>query len=336
MLAQKLPGRLDDAALLTTIAFADESEPWATEATSKLASELLTQQLDEDTVKRQFIAEAILRDYLRPLFSKSRPATVTASGRKAEYIDPERQSGLPDDSRKTKPWKYEDLRAIPVLSWAVEAADVSYITYLPWPFILHDLTSTSSISQEELVSQHWPLFIPVLLTLADDSTTQVRARGLEILARFLAKFPGKKLQDTGLATVFEQAVLPTLLYLPALTPVDESLQLLEPAYAALLALADRLRADESGKQRTQLLGKLLREGVFTGYFHAREHVRIVNLLFRQAACIVTLMGINSVKHLKVRKNRRAKKKAQALHARPWYRSSLIIGLRILFPWSWLS
>lgn len=126
LLAQKLPGRLDDAALLTTIAFADESEPWATEATFKLASDLLTQQLDEDTVKGQFIAEAVLRDYLRPLFSKSRPATVTASGRKAEYIDPERQSGLPDDSRKTKPWKYEDLRAIPVLSWAVEAADVGY------------------------------------------------------------------------------------------------------------------------------------------------------------------------------------------------------------------
>ena len=148
------------------------------------------------------------------------------------------------------------------------------------------------------------MFIPVLLTLADDSTTQVRARGLEILATFLEKFPGTKLQETGLATVFEHAVLPTLLYLPALTPVDESLQLLEPAYAALLALADRLRADESGKQRTQLLDTLLREGVFTGYFHAREHVRIVNLLLRQTACIVTLMGINSVKHLKVNKKKK--------------------------------
>ena len=150
------------------------------------------------------------------------------------------------------------------------------------------------------MAQQWPMFVPVLLTLVDDPSTRIRARGLEILAAFLQKMPKQKLRETGLANVFEEAIMPTLLYLPNLTPVDESVQLLNPAYAALLALAGRLSTDKETMERDKLLDKVLRDGVFTAYSHAREHVRIVELLFGQIRTIVTMMGINSVKHLKVR------------------------------------
>ncbi|KAH8879445.1 poly A polymerase C-terminal region-like protein [Thozetella sp. PMI_491] len=272
-LAKQEPLKLNDQVLVTLVAYANAGEAWATPETSRIAVELLREQF-KTTDQDKFMSEIVLKSYLRALFSKSRPATVTASGRKAEFVDRERETGLPDESRETKPWKYGDFRAVPVFSWAVEEAS------------------------ESLMTQHWPLFIPVLLTLVDDSSTRFRARGLEILASFLKKFPGKKLRETGLAIVFEQAIFPTLLYLPSLTPVDESLQLLEPAYNALFALAEHSPGPDNIKDRDRLLDKIIREGIFTAYLHAKDHVRIVELLFRQTVLVVGMMGINSVKHLK--------------------------------------
>lgn len=113
------------------------------------------------------------------------------------------------------------------------------------------------------------------------------------------------LSNTGLASVFEDAVFPTLHFLPSITPEEESIQLLEPAYSALLTLArkadTRAEADsESGRTpRAKGLDKLLREGTFSSYFHTKEHVRIVRVLFAQTAEIVRAMGIQAVKHLKV-------------------------------------
>lgn len=122
---------------------------------------------------------------------------------------------------------------------------------------------------------------------------------------FLAKFPDKTLRDTGLAQVFEDAIFPTLAFLPSLTPESESVLLLSAAYAALLRLADKQPAlgkdGVPGAPKNGLLDKMLREGVLTGYFHAKEHVKIVEVLCRQTAAIVGEMGVHAVKHLKVSK-----------------------------------
>lgn len=155
------------------------------------------------------------------------------------------------------------------------------------------------------MSKQWPLFIPVLLTLLDDGATRVRSRGLVILDAFLRKFPDNILRDTGLASVFEDAVFPTLHFLPSITPEDDSVQLLGQAYTALLSLAGKLSASPpagkvaSSTPRAKLLDKMLREGVLSAYFHAKEQIRIVGVLLVHAAKILNEMGIHSVKHLKV-------------------------------------
>lgn len=155
------------------------------------------------------------------------------------------------------------------------------------------------------MSKQWPLFIPVLLALLDDGATRVRSRGLVILDAFLQKFPDRILRDTGLASVFEDAVFPTLHFLPSITPEDESIQLLGQAYMALLSLVGKLDASPpagkvaSSTPRAKLLGKMLREGVLSAYFHAKEQVRIVEVLLAHTAKILDEMGIQSVKHLKV-------------------------------------
>ncbi len=125
----------------------------------------------------------------------------------------------------------------------------------------------------------------------------MRVRGLRTLRTFLEKLQPKTLQSTGLSSVVEEAVLPTLMYLPSLTPEAESVQLLRPAYAALLALAD---SQASREEKERLLDKTLRDGVFAAFFYAREHVRIVEVLGEQTALILQALGLGAVKHLKVR------------------------------------
>ncbi|KAK4462778.1 hypothetical protein QBC42DRAFT_326296 [Cladorrhinum samala] len=263
--------RLDPECLLTVISFTDPSQEWSTSESAQLASAILSTQ---KISKEEFIPQQVLQRYLRPLFSKSKPASVTPSGRKTAYPDQSREhgGGMPDDISETKPWKFTDLRAVPIVAWAVTEAN------------------------DSLISSAWPLCIPVLLTLTDDNSTPIRARGLRILTTFLTKFPPKTLDETGLNKVFEDAIIPTLSYLPSLTPVDESAKLLTPAYEALLALASKYTS--SRKAKYALLDKILREGVLNGHFHAKDHLRIVQILNHQTVHILNEMGVHAVKHLK--------------------------------------
>ena len=82
------------------------------------------------------------------------------------------------------------------------------------------------------------------------------------------------------------------------------MQLLGPAYAALLALARKQPAAVGkdgipGAPKNTLLDRMLREGVLMAYFHAKDHVRIVEVLCRETAAILDEMGVHAVKHLKV-------------------------------------
>lgn len=145
----------------------------------------------------------------------------------------------------------------------------------------------------------------MILTLLDDGATRIRSRSLVILDVFLSKFPDHILRDTGLASVFEESVFPTLHFLPSITPEVESIQLLGPAYSTLLTLATKLDVKaktgphHGSTPRAKLLDKILRDGVFPAYFHAKDHVRIVEVLLVQTAKVLNKMGIHAVKHLKV-------------------------------------
>jgi hypothetical protein len=321
------PVRLDDEVLYALLVYTDNTFTRCSPQVTARATALLEQQfgVPGSPTKEQFLTDTVLQKYLRPLFSKSKPSSITASGRKAEYTDSSaiRGENIPEESALTKPWKYTDQRAIPAFAWAVHEADVSsshpsvsivYKTNRGY-LVSSNPTSPSTKAkakltpvpqpQTQLIAKHWPLFIPVLLTLVDDSATSIRQCGLHILADFLAKFPDKTLHDTGLAQVIEDAIFPTLAFLPSLTPEGESTALLPAAYAALRRLADKKPAvgkdGIAGAPKNALLDKMLREGVFMGYFHAKEHVRIVEVLCRETAGILNAMGVHAVKHLKVSK-----------------------------------
>jgi hypothetical protein len=89
-----------------------------------------------------------------------------------------------------------------------------------------------------------------------------------------------------MALVFEEAILPTLLFLPSVTPEREAIQLLPPAYKALEHLAQCLASDGPDHARRNLLDRVLRQGVLTGYAHSSQHVTILGIILQQTRKIV--------------------------------------------------
>lgn len=148
---------------------------------------------------------------------------------------------------------------------------------------------------------NWPLLIPPLLALIDDSSTTYKARGCILLTKLLQSCPSSLLERTGLGEVFENALMPCLLYLPSVTEELDSLIVLRAAYPALMALNNVRSPDEKHHvARMKGLDKILRHGILKGYTLAGEHVKISELLVSHIAPIINEMGIESAKHMKAR------------------------------------
>jgi hypothetical protein len=139
--------------------------------------------------------------------------------------------------------------------------------------------------------------------LVDDESPRCKATGCELLSIFLKITPSTLLARTGLGEVIEAAVMPALLYLPPLTPSDQSVQLLSAAYGSLYALS-HIRYPEGAdtKERIRFFDDMLRRGVLEGLSHVAENVHVATTLLRQVDILVQNMGTYSVKHLKVSHN----------------------------------
>lgn len=287
---------LDDKALVAAAAYTSAQDPWTTPTAASSARAILDAALAGNAKREEaLIASTILTTFLRPLFSKARPATVTASGRKAEFVETARYSGgvgggLDGPSEaELKPWRHAHAYAVAVFEWAV------------------------SRSHRDLLAAHWHLFTPVLLTLLDEGQTDVKVRALHIFGAFWARCPPGLMARVGLAGVFEQAVFPAVLYLPTLTPEEESVRILDAAYPALFqiaglaypedAIGEPVKQPEFTEAQRRTLDKIIREGLLVGYHHASEHIRLTELFCMKAISIVNGMGILAVKHLKVRPNK---------------------------------
>lgn len=123
------------ATLITAAAFTNSDDAWTTASSATLARKLLDdhfqpqgdQSRDQDQYERaSFIEDDVLTRFLRPLFARSRPATVTAAGRKAEFVEPGRYDNAGADAEAQKPWKYERRYAVTVFEWAVLQSDVGF------------------------------------------------------------------------------------------------------------------------------------------------------------------------------------------------------------------
>ncbi|KAG9234059.1 hypothetical protein BJ875DRAFT_462668 [Amylocarpus encephaloides] len=293
------PSSLPEPILLTLISFSSPSPyaPWTSPSLSCVASDILAKYTIQ-TLTLPFLSAHLLTTIIRPLFSVSKPETITSSGRKAMTPSAPQRTGTENLQRSRKPWKYEAVYSIAVFAWVVDNIPAS------------------------LISQTWHLFTPPVLTLLDDPSTPIRIQGSQILSRFLPHMSATLLSQSGLGELFEDALTPTLLFLPNLTPLEESLELLPAAYNALMVLCDvrfpepkqdvststnltvrhaeeaKAEVPDVKKERLAFLDRVMRNGIVTSYSYAQEHPSIISILLRQLGIILPKLGIHAVKHIR--------------------------------------
>lgn len=94
--------------------------------------------------------------------------------------------------------------------------------------------------------------------------------------------------------------MPCLLYLPSLVVENESIEILEAAYAAVILLNQvQFPGEKHRPQRMNSFEKVLIDGIFKSYAHAGENVRLAEFLVQRMISLVRELGIEVVKYSKV-------------------------------------
>ena len=102
--------------ILAMASLTSKQDPWTTEDSSSSASMHLSVTCQDGILP---IIERLLKEKIRPLFSKTRNPAITSEGRKNFHpVLVSRFDGSTlDDS--TKPWKNTDIYATRVLFWVI-------------------------------------------------------------------------------------------------------------------------------------------------------------------------------------------------------------------------
>ncbi|KAL8738337.1 MAG: hypothetical protein Q9181_000847 [Wetmoreana brouardii] len=257
--------------------FTNAEDPWTSDDAHGLSRLMLSEYLESIEGKPKALEDLItnlLRERVKPLFVKSRNPILTEAGRKASSPTIGNSSST-DFESADKPWKFETPHIVAVFEWILQQLDAS------------------------LVQAHWPLVIPPLLTTLDDVSIKYKIRGCKLLQILVRVAPANLLERSGLGEVFHNTLTPYLLYLPSLTPEEESIPLLDSTYDALISLTRaRYPNPDTGTQKIKTLDAIFRYGILKGYAHAGENVRIAELFMQKSADLVGAMKIYCVKHLK--------------------------------------
>ncbi|EER25225.1 hypothetical protein CPC735_018290 [Coccidioides posadasii C735 delta SOWgp] len=299
--------------IATLAAFTNPHDPWTTIAAASISWSLLGEYGSAHPEDRSLVALSgdILERFVKPSFSKTKTPAITSAGRKdlhpvkQPYFDPS------TFDKAAKPWKYKDVSAITVLNWVVQQ-------YKP--------------SDCSTIEAHFPLLIPAILSLIDDESLPYKAQGCKILYRLLSPLAEAKsdiLKRTNLDSVFGDAITPCLLYLPTLTPEDQSIYLLQAAYPAIFSIirtrfpssppskqlyhpapSQRKREEQESQSRTNALTRVLRQSIISSYHHISSphpsedtyissfpHPQISTLLLNQLTIAMSELGVDTVKHL---------------------------------------
>lgn len=226
------------------------------------------------------LAKHFLELTIRPLFAKSRNHNVTGQGRKSINTPVSSGSSFVNDN-ETKPWKLSNhSTALELLHWSISILDSHQLELL------------------------WPLVIPPVLTLIDDWESKYKTMGSDLLFLVLEITPVDLLSRTGLAPVFEDALLPCLTFLPTITSEDESVKLLTSVYRTIIKLGNVAYPASSADDiflppaRCKLLDQAIRKGVLYGYSHAGQRPALAMVFFSATHDLVSELQTESVKHLK--------------------------------------
>jgi hypothetical protein len=233
--------------------------------------------------------EALLITIIKPIFNQKNTAAAYASF----------------GENSTKVWQTSASWSIDVLRW-----------------ILDQYGSFEVPVQKRGIDSQFSLLVPPMLALMDIDDLMQRKIGFEFLRNLcdnIIRCESAVLTRTGFTKIFEDSLGHSMLLLPALTPEDESLEILGslyPTYRALVQASSfsasravarpsapltehEMPSDASslGKSVRAMQDRMLRDGLLAGYVHASDHVRIATLLVTEMSRVIEMMGIFSAKYL---------------------------------------
>ncbi|KAF7716156.1 Uncharacterized protein PECH_005432 [Penicillium ucsense] len=306
-LSAKAPACLEDRTIvsapdvvLAAACFTDQSDPWTTEDSYEEASMYLNVALQRE---RWSIIDKLLKEKLRPLFTKIKNPAITTEGRKNFHPTPLSRFDGTVLNDELKPWKFNDIYATRILAWII--------------------SQYQSSSKSELEA-HFPLMVPALLALIDDNSLTFKRIGCELFSKVLQpiqKSGSDILLRTNLTSVFEDAIAPCLLSLPTITPEDDSLKLLGAAYPALLSLfqtayeaprpkSSKDQAEKAKEKYIAKVTKILRSNLVSSFHHISSstpatlstsasfpHPRLSAFLVEWMIVFIKELGIHTTKYL---------------------------------------
>ncbi|KAJ5811518.1 CCA tRNA nucleotidyltransferase mitochondrial [Penicillium riverlandense] len=285
--------------ILALASFTSTEDPWTTAdsfANATAALQVYSHATgSENEAALRSTLQQILKEKIRPLFTRTRNPAITGAGRRNFHPVPLARfdaSILDDEAR---PWKGSDLYATAVLGWIMAQYPVTDQTYIEADF---------------------PFLVPTILALTDDTSLLFKTKGCHLLTQLLSPIRENKsdiLRRTNLASVFEDAVTPCLLSLPTITPEDASLKLLGVAYTALRALFQTAyNPDTNNEAYTTRMTKILRANLISSFHHISSstptsistttsasfpYPRLSTFLTEQIAVWVSELRIHTTKYL---------------------------------------
>ncbi|CRG83670.1 hypothetical protein PISL3812_01025 [Talaromyces islandicus] len=299
-------GAENAADIFTALAsFTNTRDPWTTSKSCHDALAVLETFLPSENAPKYWdIVEQISKSKIRSIFAKTKNIAITGAGRKNLHPMPQPRFDGNIFNPEAKPWKHVDVYATTVLEWVLSQ-------YTP-----------SDIARLE---DQFQFYVPPILSLLDDESPSFKYRGCDLLIRFLKPIQSSNsdlLRRTNLSSVFDDALTPTLLSLPTLTPEDESLQILGITYEALLlTLQTRYhiyhsssdQQEDNGAAYTSRLTTLLRDNVISSFHHISSYTptsktepsmlasfpypRLSTFILDQLKTVIHHIGIHTTKYL---------------------------------------
>ncbi|VVT49332.1 uncharacterized protein SAPINGB_P002218 [Magnusiomyces paraingens] len=222
-------------------------------------------------------------DVIKPTFSSAAThKEISAAGRKVFTANDEQprlshafSKGFMDDpSFQKDPWKESRVYVISLLE-----------VYLRHTIAVKSTTQTQ-----------WSFFVPCVLNIIDYHNPAYKCKGADLLVLLIDSVSEDFFKKTGVATVFWEALKPSLTFLPPSTPISIAVPLSKSTFEAMiklsyLNLASKRKTSDDKKTNIKpisidLQEEYLLEGIFRGVSHTNKSPEMVTVFINSANILV--------------------------------------------------
>lgn len=234
--------------------------PWADSLPSSLSQEIESALTFMFTKYPQYI-DLLFSEFIRPAFVRaSSHPNVSAAGRKIFRST--------DD-------ELDNLSHV-FSTFFMNTSDSGDIWKTTKPYLVSLLEiylhKCSIISTTKVQSQ-WSFFVPCILNIIDYHDPAYKRKGADLLIALADRVSPHFFKNTGVFSVFWDALKPALTFLPPSTPSEIAVPLSQSVFEAMIKLSYLSRPDNSkpsAKMKTshELQEELLHDGIFHGISHA--------------------------------------------------------------------